>query len=73
MIRTEASPDMSLFLGATELITKVNGWRCHHVWLHKCAPRGSGANIEAILGEANKLLNELLQSFEIEDDRRAAG
>jgi hypothetical protein len=52
---------------------EVNGWCCHHVWLHKCAPRLSGAKIGAILAKANKLLAELLQRFEIEDDQRAAG
>ena len=49
------------------------GWRCHRVWLRKRAPQWPDAKTEAILAEANKLLDELLQSFEIEDERRAAG
>jgi len=48
------------------------GWRSHRVWLRKRAPQ-SDAKTGAVLVEANRVLAELLESFEIEDERGVAG
>ena len=50
-----------------------NGWRCHPLWLHKDGPALSKTETAEILAEANKLLAQLLQEFEIEEEQRATG
>jgi hypothetical protein len=49
------------------------GWRCHRVWLHEDVPKLLGDEIAAILVDANKILAELLQDYEIDGERRAVG
>ena len=46
-------------------------WRCHRVWVQRDVPRLSKAEIAAILVDANEILAELLQKYEIEDDQGA--
>ena len=47
------------------------GWRCHRVRLQRGLPRLPTAEVEAILVDANKILADLLQEYEIDDDQRA--
>jgi hypothetical protein len=50
-----------------------NGWRCHRLWLQVDVPPLPEVESHAILVDADKILTELLQQYEIIENLRAVG
>ena len=50
-----------------------DGWRCHRLWLQVDVPPLPDAEMKAILADADEILAELLQQYEIVENLRVAG
>ena len=48
------------------------GWRCHEIQICEDAPKLQTDEMAAILVDANKILAELLEKYEIEEEQRTA-